>query len=88
MSRINESFRFFSIIQGASVTDEDDSGDPEYFGFTRPGGSWVIMKHIIATGKYTFYIGKDLDNTLTNYDVAFADRANLQYRQAGLLPEL
>jgi len=81
MSR--EHFRFFSILDGASIADEDTASDPEYFGYTRPGGSWIILKHVDSTGKYSFALGKDIDLSLTTYDAAWTARAGLVYKRAG-----
>ena len=75
MSRLNETFRFFALIDGASLTDEDTVGTTNFFGYTRPGGSWVIMRHNETTNKYDFSLGKDLDLSLTNYDFAWTNRA-------------
>ena len=87
MSR--ENFRYFSILDGASTADEDQSSDPEFFGYTRPGGSWIILKHTASTGKYEYALGKDLDRSLTNYDTAWTNRATLTtYIRAGNLKAL
>lgn len=88
MSRINESFKYFSIIDGASLSNEDTSGDPEYYGYTRPGGSWVIMEYSPSLGTYAFFLGVDIpsafgNSTLTTYDTAWTNRPTNEYRRAG-----
>lgn len=88
MSRINESFRFFSILDGASLTNEDTSGSTEYYGYTRPGGSWVIMKVDTSAGTYSFYLGADVpepfgNSDLSSYDTNWTNRASLTYKRAG-----
>ena len=88
MSRINESFRYFAILDGTSVTNEDVGGDPEYYGFTRPGGSWVIMRNNLTNGTFDFHLGNDFDRSLTNYDQAWLLRSSIFYKRAGELKHL
>lgn len=83
MTRNNERFFFFSILDGASITNVDTASNPEYYGYTRPGGSWVIMRYNSSTEVYDFYIGADLDRSLTDYDDAWTNRSTLGYRRAG-----
>ena len=85
---MREFFKYFTILDGSSLANEDTASDPEYYGYTRPGGTWVILRHNVANGTYDFYVGKDLSSAftnpvLTNYDAAWTDRANKQYRRAG-----
>ena len=41
------------ILDGYVCTDIDDDSEPKYYGFTRPDGSWVIMKITLgATVRY------------------------------------
>lgn len=86
MSR--ESIKYLSILDGTSIVDEDTSGDPEFHGYVRPGGTWIISKHTSSTGKYVYALGKDLDGTLTLYDVAWTNRATIGYLRPGTLKAL
>ena len=89
MSRANERFNYFSILDGCSLTNVDDSGDPEYYGYTRPGGSWVIMRYNTSSTKYDFFLGSDIptnafsNSNLSTYDTAWTNRATREYRRAG-----
>lgn len=88
-------YRFFSILDGASITNEDTTDDVfQYYGYTRPGGSWVIMRvsnQNSTTPSYDFYVGADIPkpfgtSSLTKYDLAWADKENLPYIRSGELP--
>lgn len=85
-------FRFFSILDGTSITNEDTTDSSvHYFGYTRPGGSWVIMRITgvdTSTPSYDFYTGADVAKpfqspVLTKYDIAWADHPNLPYIRSG-----
>lgn len=94
MSNSRENFRFFAIIDGASIAKEDQSSDPEYFLYSRPGGEWVILKHNIANGTYKYFRGVDVPSnafahsTLTTMETAWTNRATLEYRDAGFFKAL
>ncbi len=94
MSSSREGFRFFSILDGASNANEDQAGDPEYFGSTIPGGAWVIMRHNASTGKYDYFRGVDVPSNafghsdLASYNTAWTNRATLEYRDAGFFKAL
>ncbi len=92
MSRFNESFHYFTILDGASIANEDTSNaSTQYYGYTRPAGSWIIMKVLNADGdntSYGFFIGADVpapftDSDLANYDIKWIARAGLNYKRAG-----
>lgn len=80
--------RFFSILDGASLTDEDEAGNPSYYGYTRPGGSWVILRYNSSTGKYDYKLGVDSDLSLATYDTAWTNRATIGYQRAGTIKKL
>lgn len=97
MARINESFGFFSIVDGCSLTNQDTSDtSTQYYGYTRPGGSWVIMRIQNADGtnsSYDFLIGADVpapfgNSDLSGYDTAWTNRASTTYRRVGELKAL
>jgi len=88
-------FRFFSILDGASITNEDTTSDAvHYFGYTRPGGSWIIMRvsnQDTPTPSYHYYTGADIPKpfqgaVLTKYTLAWANKENLPYIRSGELP--
>jgi len=76
--------RYFSILDGMSLTNEDTAGDPQFFGYQRPGGSWLIMKYDVAGGTYTFKLG----STYATYANIWTNRATEDYEEAGTLPKL
>lgn len=85
---MRENFRYFSVLEGTSIANDDTAGDPEFFGYTRPGGSWVILKHDKTLNTYGLHLGRDLDLTLALYDIAWANKATLTYKRAGNYPSL
>ena len=75
-------YRYFSILDGASLTNEDIADtDLQYFGYTRPGGSWAIMKYDKTEGTYLFRLGGKFDD----YNDAWTNRASsgVNYKMAG-----
>lgn len=85
---MREKLRYFSVLDGCSISNEDVAGDPQYYGYTRPGGSWVIMRYNTALGTYAFFLGSDTPSpfaksTLTAYDNAWTNRAIQQYSRTG-----
>lgn len=85
---MRENFRYFAILDGASIANEDVASDPQYFGYTRPGGSWVIMRYTSSSGVYDYLLGIDLDRSMTSYDTAWTNRASQNYIKAGNLKSL
>lgn len=85
-----ENFRYFSILDGANVTNEDETGASSYYGFTRPGGSWVIMRVSDPSGtpSYDFHLNDGPDEDLSQYDTDWTNRASLDYKRAGILKHL
>lgn len=71
--------RYFSILDGANLTNEDTGSSTKYYGYTRPGGSGIIMKYDSTAGTYTFSLYK----TLTAYNTGWTNRASNTYAQAG-----
>ena len=76
--------RYFSVLDGASLTNEDEAGDPRYYGYTRPGGTFVIMEYNVASGTYRFFLG----NGNTNFDTRWTARAGLTYKKVGEFKKL
>ena len=85
---LRENFRYFTIINGASLTNEDEAGDPRYYGYTRPGGSWVIMEYNVASGTYAFHLNDGVDSDLSQFDTDWTARASLTYQRSGELKRL
>ncbi len=95
MSRYREEFRYFTILNGASLTNEDESGNPIYYGYTRPGlgavtanaqdnSTFVILEFNTTAGTYRFFLGRGN----ANFDAQWANRANLVYKKAGEFKKL
>lgn len=73
--------KYFSILDGSSLTNEDEAGDPRYYGYTRPGGEWQIMQYNAGSGTYRFAVGI----TMADFDTNWTNRASLTYIKAGQL---
>jgi len=92
MARYREEFRYFTILAGASLTNEDESSDPIYYGYTRPGltgggqdnSTFIILEFSESNGTYRFFLGKGN----SNFDTKWTDRANLTYKKAGEFKKL
>lgn len=98
MSRNREEFRYFTILNGASLTNEDETSDPAYYGYTRPGlgaitengqdnSTFIIMEidsTTPATVTYRFFLGKGN----SNFDTQWIARASLTYKKAGEFKKL
>jgi len=93
-----EQFRYFAILDGASLTNEDeDSASHRYYGYTRPGGSYVIMRRISdvdGTFLYEFKTNKGPQEDAngnpitTQYDADWINRATLVYQKSALFQKL
>ena len=57
-------------------TEEDESGDPRYYGLLSHVGSWVIVEHNVASGTFRYVVGK----TLATYKTAWTNRASETYQ--------
>lgn len=55
------------------ISDQDNAGDPQYYGFLNSSGGYIIMEQNIASGTYRYAIGDSL------YSTAWAARAALVY---------
>lgn len=55
------------------ISDQDVSGDPQYFGFLNNSGGWIIMEQNVAAGTYRYAIGDSL------YSTAWTGKAALVY---------
>ena len=62
-------------------SDEDESGDPKYYGLMSAIGSWIIIEHNVTNGTYRYVSGKKR----TTYSTAWTGRALLTY---GYLSEI
>lgn len=75
---------YIAILAGMSLTNEDEGGAIEYYGYTKPGGGYCIMKRDTGTGEYTYFLG----NVLAQYSVDWTARAGLAFAIAGTFPVL
>ena len=55
------------------ISDQDNTGNPSYFGFASPTGSWYIMKQDTAANTYRYASGS------TGYATNWTNRASLTY---------
>lgn len=85
---LGETFRYFTILDGASLTNEDEGGATRYYGYTRPNGSWVIMKYDTSAGTYAFHRNAGQDKALSQYDADWGIRASLVYERTGTMKKL
>jgi hypothetical protein len=53
-----------------------------YYGFTRPDGSWRVLREKTDGTEYRLAIGG------SDFDTAFAARSTLNYRKSNQLPRL
>jgi hypothetical protein len=79
--------RYAKITDGCNVTDIAlaESGY-NYYLYTRPGGSGVIMREATSEDEYRFYLfgGADTQSErLSNIQTIWADRANKVYVSPG-----
>jgi len=60
---------------GYTLSDKDDDGSPNYYGYVSKSGSWYILKEILSPGndQYRFAIGSS--DYVTNWN----NRINLTY---------
>lgn len=81
---MRDRFMYIAILDGMSLTNEDEGGAIEYYGYTKPGGGYGIMKRDVASGEYTYYLA----NGIANYPSDWIGRAGLSYVIAGTLTRL
>ena len=61
-----------SPMAGFLLCNVDESGDPKYYGYESPAGSWIVMRSVGSiTFKYAYGHG--------NYEGNWLDKANLTY---------
>lgn len=53
-----------------------------YYGFTRPGGSWRILREKTDGTEYRLAIGK------SDFETNFTNRASLSYKKSNQLPRI
>lgn len=61
--------------------DQTGGGGYNYYGFTKPGGAWRILRENVAKTEYRFAVG-NLD-----YSTNFTNRASLNYVLSSALPQ-
>lgn len=59
------------------ISDEDTTGDPQYFGYLSVDGSWIIQEVNQALGTYRYVMGTS--GYKTAITGAWATRATLTY---------
>jgi hypothetical protein len=69
---ITHKFGGFNIIEHVPC-DEDESGDPKYYGLISHLGTWVIIQHNETNGTFRYAVGK------TAYTTNWTGRAGLTY---------
>ena len=74
--------RYTKLTDGAMITNVDEAGDPKFYGYTRPDGSWVIMQASSSDTIYKYAMGG------RNYTTRWTNRASLNYKFAYEFPEL
>ncbi|MDD4352383.1 MAG: hypothetical protein PHU71_05435 [Candidatus Gracilibacteria bacterium] len=72
-----------NYLSGYDIADvyENEAGYT-YFGYTRPDGSWRILRVKSDESEYRLAIGG------SDYETAIADRASQEYRTSNNLPRL
>ncbi|MEK6879159.1 MAG: hypothetical protein AABY22_06095 [Nanoarchaeota archaeon] len=72
-----------NYLSGYDVADiVEADGGYNYYGFTRPGGSWRVLRENVAGTEYRLAIGRG------NYETNFTNRSSLDYRKSNTLPPL
>ena len=76
-----------SVVEGYNLTHEDELAvSPRYYGYTRQGGAFVIMRKL-DTGDGTFIYEFHCGNNMTDYDTDWTGRLGITYVRAGDLKE-
>jgi len=55
------------------ISDEDESGNPLYYGYLSENGSWIIQQHNTTTGAYRYKMGQ------SDYATNWTGRGGLSY---------
>ena len=64
-------------VTAFQISNEDLSGDPQYFGYVNEEEAWIIQERNITNGTYKYVMGRgDFDTAVTG---AWAIRATLSY---------
>lgn len=76
-----------NILEGTNLTDvatgevhSVDAGTFNYYGYSKPDGSWVILREKDDESEYRFDIGSA--NQGDDYPTAYTDRQNRTYKRA------
>jgi len=72
-----------NYLSGYDIAEvrENESGYT-YYGFTRPDGSWRVLREKIDGTEYRLAIGKK------DFEVNYNNRASLSYKTSNSLPRL
>lgn len=72
-----------NYLSGYDIAEirESESGY-NYYGFTRPEGSWRILREKSDGTEYRLAIGRE------DFDTNFTNRASLTYKKSSELPRL
>ena len=44
----------FNPLSAFNISDKDDDATPNYYGFTKPDGSWYILKETVSAGNDSY----------------------------------
>jgi hypothetical protein len=74
---------FENYLDGYDIAEvrEDEAGY-NYYGFTRPDGSWRVLREKTDGTEYRFAVGK------SDFETNFGNRASLSYKKTNQLPRL
>ena len=61
------------LFENKTITNEDLSSDPQYFGYVSRNGAWLIMQYSVSAGTY-LYATKS-----SGYSSAWTGRVGLSY---------
>ena len=55
------------VLAPYKITDKDDDASPNYYGFTKPDGSWYILKETVSAGADTYRYAVGTSAYTTNW---------------------
>lgn len=62
-------------MESYRLSDKDDDGSPNYYGFTDSDGGWYVMKETVSAGNDTYRFAKGS----ADYAANWSNRASLSY---------
>lgn len=72
-----------NYLSGYDIAEQRESeAGYNYYGYTRPDGSWRILRVKTDETEYRFAIGR------TDFETNFTNRATLSYKTTNQLPRL